>query len=650
MKIQRQPRYEAQSEALPVLKRASEFLKIAALEQLPGWEWVYLTEEQDSAHQSPWSTAARTVASNPALLSSEDFAPSSDMTKPHRSNAEFVLDVFQCQAPVERERLELFSHVGDEIYGDRDIMLRAVRICGRALGRATLNLLQDAAFIKSALETNGLALAALDPNLKDRPWSGKKSWKECTLFAVKQNGLALEYAQNLRGDEETILAAVKSCAWSLQFAFYCFDAVADCNANVELNFTAEYIWAGVGSIRVYGGRVYGGYLGRSGIYKPGTKPPAFVLAAVERCGGWIRSSQLTDAAQVEANREEHCERGGAGASLDYTKHPIFDRSIVIAALRDDPTTLDVFREKLINPLAASQRYLNMKAGRKKQMMDDDWKWQKFRDSGLYDVFSDAKDFTDAVTQAEEHLAVQKELKRKPAWVRRWGFVHKSSTCPPHGLVRADDAPPQYVDADEQALVEDIVYEWICPRVTMNPWRRIFDTHYVFPGTAAPLSRAALCRAQGRSMRDIKAEHAKVERDQRTGRSTRTGAASKVMKKTIPKSKGTAKGKAKSTAKPKAPPKAKSIANAAPEAKSAAKTEGTKAPAQKKRSAANATDDLERALEASRSDVAMSEEEQLAFALKLSRQEEEANAAKRRKVVKNAAGVGDEEDDLLDDDK
>lgn len=49
----------------------------------------------------------------------------------------------------------------------------------------------------------------------------KNSTKEEVLEAVKQDGLALEYAsEKLQNDREVVLEAVRGCDWALEYEEY----------------------------------------------------------------------------------------------------------------------------------------------------------------------------------------------------------------------------------------------------------------------------------------------------------------------------------------------------------------------------------------------------------------------------------------------
>jgi len=94
---------------------------------------------------------------------------------------------------------------------DREIVLTAVRQNGMALEYAAKQLQEDVGIIRTAVEDSGLALkhaaAALQGN------------REVVLAAVRQHGMALQYAaMELRADCEVVLAAVVNASAAFQFA------------------------------------------------------------------------------------------------------------------------------------------------------------------------------------------------------------------------------------------------------------------------------------------------------------------------------------------------------------------------------------------------------------------------------------------------
>jgi len=101
--------------------------------------------------------------------------------------------------------------VSDDLLGDREVILAAVKVTGAALEYASESLCNDREIVFTAVQTAGYALEyASEALCNDR---------EIVLAAVKENGRALEYASaELKNDREIVLAAVKQQGHALQFA------------------------------------------------------------------------------------------------------------------------------------------------------------------------------------------------------------------------------------------------------------------------------------------------------------------------------------------------------------------------------------------------------------------------------------------------
>ena len=96
-------------------------------------------------------------------------------------------------------RVDLAS---EQLKNDREFMLEAVKLTGRALYYASEQLKNDREFILEAVKLNGYALAYASEQFKND--------REIVFEAVKQNGHALAYAsEQLRNDREIVVEAVK---------------------------------------------------------------------------------------------------------------------------------------------------------------------------------------------------------------------------------------------------------------------------------------------------------------------------------------------------------------------------------------------------------------------------------------------------------
>ena len=93
---------------------------------------------------------------------------------------------------------------------DKKIVLLAVKQNGMALQYASKALQEDKEVVTAAVKQNGLALQYASRDLQQD--------KEVVIAAVKQNGWVLRLAKELQRDKEVVIAAVKQNGLALQYA------------------------------------------------------------------------------------------------------------------------------------------------------------------------------------------------------------------------------------------------------------------------------------------------------------------------------------------------------------------------------------------------------------------------------------------------
>ena len=99
----------------------------------------------------------------------------------------------------------------DELRGDKEVVLAAVKIDARALQFASDNLKNDKKVMLAAVRNNAKALQFAPDDLKND--------KEIVLTAVRNNGETLKFASdNLKNDKKVMLAAVQKRGKALQLA------------------------------------------------------------------------------------------------------------------------------------------------------------------------------------------------------------------------------------------------------------------------------------------------------------------------------------------------------------------------------------------------------------------------------------------------
>ena len=102
---------------------------------------------------------------------------------------------------VERDGLAL-QHASEELKGDREVVMAALKQNGYALQHASEELKGDREVVMAAVKQNGYALRQACEELKGD--------REVIMAAVKQNGNALFYAsEELKSDREVVMAALK---------------------------------------------------------------------------------------------------------------------------------------------------------------------------------------------------------------------------------------------------------------------------------------------------------------------------------------------------------------------------------------------------------------------------------------------------------
>ena len=105
------------------------------------------------------------------------------------------------------------QYASEELRGDREVVLAAVKSNGNQLEYASEALRGDREIVLAAVKFNGDQLEYASEELRGD--------KEIVLAAVQHSGSygALQYAsEELRGDREVVLAAVKNDMYALQYA------------------------------------------------------------------------------------------------------------------------------------------------------------------------------------------------------------------------------------------------------------------------------------------------------------------------------------------------------------------------------------------------------------------------------------------------
>ncbi|CAE7836343.1 unnamed protein product [Symbiodinium sp. CCMP2592] len=113
-------------------------------------------------------------------------------------------DITQVFLPGTRVRCQdgstLFSQLPGLLGGFKDVVLAAVKRCGREIWKASRRLRNDKEVVLAAVRQNGQALQYVGTELRNE--------REVVLAAVRQDRRALQYAgEELRNDKEVVLAA-----------------------------------------------------------------------------------------------------------------------------------------------------------------------------------------------------------------------------------------------------------------------------------------------------------------------------------------------------------------------------------------------------------------------------------------------------------
>ena len=103
---------------------------------------------------------------------------------------------------------ELLEHVDERWCTDEEVVLTAVKHCGRALRFARLISKLNFEIVLTAVEQDGTALQFASEKLRQN--------RNIVLAAVSQDGCSLRFA--MMQDREIVLSAVRQNVWALQFA------------------------------------------------------------------------------------------------------------------------------------------------------------------------------------------------------------------------------------------------------------------------------------------------------------------------------------------------------------------------------------------------------------------------------------------------
>ena len=127
---------------------------------------------------------------------------------------------------IKRGNLLAFRYASEELRGDREVVLEAVRQNGNALRYASKELQGDRELVLEAVRQDGIALWYASKELKED--------REVVLAAVTKDGDSLQYAsKELRGDPQVVLAAVRQDGYALEYASE--------ELRADLNFIKEVI-------------------------------------------------------------------------------------------------------------------------------------------------------------------------------------------------------------------------------------------------------------------------------------------------------------------------------------------------------------------------------------------------------------------------
>ena len=296
---------------------------------------------------------------------------------------------------------EALRYAAEELQKDREIVLAAVTQNGEALQFAARELKRDREIVLTAVTQNGFALYVAEEELKKD--------REIVLTAVTQNVGALDYAaEELKKDREIVLTAVTQDGFALAFAAeelqkdreIVLEAVR--RNGFALQFAREELKGDrdivLAAVRNKGSMLYAAT-------EELQKDREIVLAAVRNDGRALRSA----AEELKGDREIvlTAVRNDGRALQSAAEELKGDREIVLAAVRKDGMALQYAAEELKTNVPFIM-----------EIAKENLRVLNFVSNEVKNELSEMKEFQDLILEAAKNIDMFQEIAKTNEFVMK----------------------------------------------------------------------------------------------------------------------------------------------------------------------------------------------------------------------------------------